>query len=86
MLLPVRVEACICLLLTMTDIGRVVMLRRLMAALRPEPEPGQPRLLILSCGRARLPVSVGGLTSVHWSQGAGACHIVKRVWAPPHLM
>ena len=42
MLLPERGEACICLLLTMTDIGRVVMLGgegRLMAALRPEPGP-----------------------------------------------
>ena len=73
---PVRVDACICLLLTMTDIGRVVMLRRLMAALRPEPEPASAPDTQLWPGQG--PQSVSGGSQVYtvtlvtaWSQGGG---------------
>lgn len=77
MLLPERGEACICLLLTMTDIGRVVMLEGREADGSSQAGAGASLGSHSAVAWPGSPVSVGGLTSVHWSH---MTH-VRPVWA-----
>ena len=68
LLTPVIVEACICLLLTMTDIGRVVMLERGWVAPGCGQEPVSASVglrLWPAVAWPGSPVSGGPLTSVH---------------------